>query len=201
MAQFVTHIQPTLIEASHHHIPHTPHHKDHHGKDHHGKDHHGKEKDHHGKERDHYGPSKSPHRGTPTHSLHEYHPGHPPLPYPCLPPTPEHHHHMHEPGSKRNSGHYESHGIPHPSELHYIDSHGVHRIYHAIDDEHDHGEKDKHHHHKKKDSRDEKMPIKEDGTRPTPPQFINITPVHLENKLHVSITFLYLKIYLNKGRL
>lgn len=104
---------------------------------------------------------------------------------------------MHETGFKRNSGHYESHGIPHPSELHYMDSHGVHRIYHAIDDEHDHGEKDKHHHHhKKKDSRDEKLPEKDECARPTPPQFINITPVHLENKLHVSYTYLHIISYI-----
>lgn len=40
MAQFVTHIQPTLIEASHHHIPHPHHHKEHHEKhDKHHKEH------------------------------------------------------------------------------------------------------------------------------------------------------------------
>lgn len=192
MAQFVTHIQPTLIEASHHHIPHAPHHKDHHCKehhlkDHHGKDHHGKEKEQHGKDKDHHLPSKSPHKGTPTHSLHEYHPGHSPLPYPCLPPTPEYHH-MHESSSKRNSGHYESHGIPHPSELHYIDSQGVHRTYHTIEDEYDLEDRDKQH-HRKKETNEEKMIAKEEGGRPTPPQYINIQPMHLENKLHVSKIF------------
>lgn len=34
MAQFITHIQPTLVEASHHHVPHPHphHHKEHHEK-------------------------------------------------------------------------------------------------------------------------------------------------------------------------
>lgn len=29
MAQFITHIQPTLVEASHHHVPQHYHHKEH----------------------------------------------------------------------------------------------------------------------------------------------------------------------------
>ncbi|VEN35053.1 unnamed protein product, partial [Callosobruchus maculatus] len=187
MAQFVTHIQPTLIESSQHHTPHH-HHKDHHGKEHYSKDHHGKDhhgKDHHGKEH-HHGTSKS-HKGD--HHSHEHHPG--PRDFPFLPPTPaEHHRHeqdYHHDYKRDSSGHYvDSHGVPHAFEMHFIDSQGIRRDYHGDAIEKGHHEMEKSDKEKSK-RKDQKSPFKEElGGRPTPPQFIDVHPVHLENKLHVS---------------
>ncbi|KAJ8964250.1 hypothetical protein NQ314_005026 [Rhamnusium bicolor] len=190
MAQFVTHIQPTLMEASHHHIPHPHHHKDHH-KDHHGKEQYGS-KEHHGMI------VKSPHKVDHPHDIHykDLHIGHS-RDYPVLPHTPiEHHQDVegHRSDHKRDSGHYvDSHGVPHSFELHFIDSQGIYRDYHGHGIEADdyykdqHIEKEKHHKGRKED----KSPFKEDSTRPIPPQFIDLNPVHVENK-HVSKLFLFL---------
>ncbi|XP_057661824.1 uncharacterized protein LOC130897163 isoform X11 [Diorhabda carinulata] len=199
MAQFVTHIQPTLVESSHHHVPHVHHHKEHHKEHHKDHHHHGKEhgKDH-GKDKEHH-LSKSPHKSE--HHSHEYYLSSHHREFPVLPQVPgdhhheDHHHHINggnkrdseyyehsnsSGSSKRDSGHYlDSHGISHEFELHFIDSQGIHRDFHGhgIDEDHHIMEKDKHH------KRSDKSPYREEGSRPTPPQFINIQPVHLENKL------------------
>lgn len=84
MAQFVTHIQPTLIEASHHHPPHhykeVHHLKDsHHSKDffhhkeHHAKDAHHSKDTHHSKDAHH---SKEGHHSKEAHHLKEQHAKH-----------------------------------------------------------------------------------------------------------------------------
>ncbi|KAJ8982140.1 hypothetical protein NQ317_011286 [Molorchus minor] len=179
MAQFVTHIQPTLMESSHHHNPaqhhhhhlfkelHRDHHKEHHGKDHHSKEHLGKEQA--GKE--HY---KSPHKD----SHHIGHLGHS-REFPVMPHTPaEHHHEVETPqnDSKRSSRQYiDSHGVPHEFELSFLDSQGIHRDFqgHGINDE-----------EFRKDvqmEKEETSPFRE-STRPTPPQSIDIRPIHMENK-------------------
>ncbi|CAG9761579.1 unnamed protein product [Ceutorhynchus assimilis] len=185
MAQFVTHIQPTLVEASHHHIPHPHlhHHKEHQDyyKDHHEKhEKHHKEgaegsKDHHGKEK----------HGTKV-QLSKI--GHSPQHYPVLPATPSHHHHDehvdHE--HKRDSGQYlDSHGIPHTYQLHFIDSQGIHRDFHGhVED--NYVEKEEVFVRKavpEDRSPYEKSPIR-DEKRPVPPQFIHLHTVHgtTENK-------------------
>ncbi|KAJ8951621.1 hypothetical protein NQ318_012291 [Aromia moschata] len=145
MAQFVTHIQPTLVESSHHHIPHPHHHKDHH------RDHHSKE---HGSKEHHHAITKSPHRGD--HRELPYKDGHlgHSKDFPVLPHTPLEHHHEEETsydGRKRDSGQYlDSHGMPHTFELHFVDSQGIHRDYHGhgIDDDYrkeHHGDQEKRH--------------------------------------------------------
>uniref|UniRef100_A0AAR5P4H9 Death domain-containing protein n=1 Tax=Dendroctonus ponderosae TaxID=77166 RepID=A0AAR5P4H9_DENPD len=145
MAQFVTHIQPTLIEASHHHIPHPHHHKEHHEKhDKHHKEHEKqhKEYDKHHKELEKYKEVIEHQQCSKDHSLKEklsskiYLPvvGHSTQHYPILPATPSHHHfdeHA-EQEHKRDSGQYlDSHGIPHTYQLHFIDSQGIHRDFHG----------------------------------------------------------------------
>ncbi|XP_074034962.1 uncharacterized protein isoform X11 [Leptinotarsa decemlineata] len=172
MAQFVTHIQPTLMESSHHHIPHTHHHKDHHKDHHHGKDSHGKEKEH-------LVPTKSPHKMDHPPPDHHIMTGHhrefPVLPY--SPKDHDHHeadHHHIEGGGKRDSGQYvDSHGVPHTFDMHFIDSQGIYRDYHG------HGVDDDSHGDKRKTT-----PFREGFVRPTPPQSIDIQPVHFENKLY-----------------
>lgn len=184
MAQFVTHIQPTLVEASHHHLPHSHHHKEHH-KEHHPKEHHPKDH-HHAKE---YGMMiKSPHKMERSHDIHykDLHMGHS-REYPVLPHSPMEHHHdedSYHGEQKRDSAHYvDSHGVVHPFEIHFMDSQGIYRDYqgHGIDVDDYHKdystEKDKHHKGKSVD----RSPL--EGARPIPPKFIDIQPVHGENKL------------------
>ncbi|XP_017786044.1 PREDICTED: histidine-rich glycoprotein-like, partial [Nicrophorus vespilloides] len=161
MAQFVTHIQPTLVESSHHHAPGHPSHLGHPPAHHHHKDHHGK--DHHHKE--HSEPAHS--REFPVlpaqHSLHMV----------------DHHEqgsqkHDTQNGNKRQSqdkerGHYlDSHGVSHEYQMRFIDSQGIHRDQHghAIDDD--------------KYQRKEELARRE---KPTPPRYIDIQPVYPENKL------------------
>ncbi|KAJ8919665.1 hypothetical protein NQ315_006193 [Exocentrus adspersus] len=186
MAQFVTHIQPTLVESSHHHPPHGHHHKDHH----HAKDHHHY---HHQSDKTHF-VIKSPNRLERPHELHykeshsevhhhkETHLSHS-RDYPVLPhtPTPAEHHHqdveVYHGEHKRNSGHYtDSHGVLHPYDIHFVDSQGIYRDYqgHGVNEED--GEKER----RRKSKSLEKSPM--EGGRPTPPQFIDIQPVHGENK-------------------
>ncbi|XP_065160957.1 ankyrin-2-like isoform X4 [Atheta coriaria] len=176
MAQFVTHIQPTLVEASHHHTPGHSH--GHHKELHHPpKEHHSKgDKDH----RDH---GDGHHHGGGGHGRD----------FPVLPSHhslhfTEHHdagkhdsqhahngHGTHSGGShsthKRHSqdkgrGHYlDSHGISHEYQMHFIDAQGIHR------DQHGHGIIEP--------SFEETIPSK---SKPQPPKYIDIQPVYTENK-------------------
>lgn len=197
MAQFVTHIQPTLVEASHHHLPHHyKEHKDHekHHKDFHLKEHHSKD---HSDEKKHGKPSKQDH-----HHRHEskaesvmkdtqMHQGNP-REFPVLPHThPEvlHHHehnHDHSKDRKRDSGSYtDSHGNQHTFQLHFVDSQGIHRDCHghAIDENHPKDNIDREKHKEKRASVEDKSPLRSMGERPTPPKFIDLHSVHSENKI------------------
>lgn len=188
MAQFVTHIQPTLVEASHHHIPHSyhhkEHHKDHHGKEHHAKEHHGKDHHHareHGSEKGHM-VIKSPHKMERSHDIHykDLHMGHS-REYPVLPHSPMDHHHD---GDACHGEHKrDSHGVLlYSCDIHFMDSQGIYRDYqgHGIemDDHHKDHSTEKEKQHKSRSA--EKSPL--DGGRPTPPKFIDIQPIHGENK-------------------
>ncbi|XP_045463233.1 uncharacterized protein LOC123672919 isoform X7 [Harmonia axyridis] len=199
MAQFVTHIQPTLVEASHHHLPHhykehkehkdhDKHHKDYHSKDHHSKDHqdekkHGKstKSDHHHR---HESNAESLMKDTQVHQGH-------PREFPVLPHThPEGHHHdhshEHQKERKRDSGSYvDSHGNQHTFQLHFVDSQGIHRDYHghAIDDNHPKDYSDREKHKEKRASVEDKSPLRSISERPTPPKFIDLHSVHSENKI------------------
>lgn len=172
MAQFVTHIQPTLVEASHHHVPH--HHKDVQHKDHHPKEHHSKE--HHAKESHH---SKSDHHKEHSsyHHHHREHTEHYAKAYiRDFPVLPFVHHESTEsakahPDSKDGGVYVDSHGLPHAYQMHFIDSQGIYRDYHGhgVDDE-----------EKRKDVHD-KSPGG-DVIRPTPPKHIELKPFYPENK-------------------
>ncbi|XP_050292765.1 ankyrin-3-like isoform X2 [Anthonomus grandis grandis] len=207
MAQFVTHIQPTLVEAAHHHVPH-PHHFHHHEK-HDKHDKHEKHDKHHkdgGGELQTSKEHKEKH-GTKIHLPKLGHAGHSPQHYPVLPHTPTHHHHHEQHGSeqeKRDSGQYlDSHGIPHTYQLHFIDSQGIHRDYHGYVEEHmekDFQQEKEYYQERQWDKRELHMEMEEvvarkavpedrspfekspsrDDKRPTPPQFINLKGV--ENK-------------------
>lgn len=169
MAQFVTHIQPTLMEASHHHAPH--HHKEH--KDQKPKDHHKDTISHH---KMHQEDLESHLKDVQKHQGH-------PREFPVLPK--EHHSTHHEEFSKLHPkpsdlGHYskghhngqlkesrshsedsglyiDSHGIPHPYQLHFIDAQGIYRDSegHALEVEYSrdvhHKGKEKNGHHKEKE--------------------------------------------------
>lgn len=151
MAQFVTHIQPTLMEASHHHGPH--HHKDLHKESQKLKEYHKDTLSHHKMHHDDLeGHLKDAQR----------HQGHP-RDFPVLPK--DHHGPHHDEYTKGypktdlghySKGHYngqlkesrshsedsglyiDSHGIPHSYQLHFIDAQGIYRDAegHAIDLEH-----------------------------------------------------------------
>ncbi|XP_018575514.1 histidine-rich glycoprotein-like [Anoplophora glabripennis] len=195
MAQFVTHIQPTLVEASHHHLPHSHHHKEHHKdhylKEHHGKEHHAKDHHHakeHGSEK--HMAIKSPHKmADRPREIHykDLHMGHS-REYPVLPHSPvEQHHHDGEAyhgEQRRDSAHYfDSHGLVHPYDIHFMDSQGIYRDYQGhgieVDDIHKDYSTEKEKHHKARSV--DKSPL--DGVKPIPPKFIDIQPVHGENKL------------------
>lgn len=110
MAQFVTHIQPTLVEASHHHVPHHHHPKEPKEKEHHARaEHHAKEHQHHAKEHHHKG------------SHH----------FPVLPTVHrESHHDLAREAkerevlsaSKEGGSYMDSHGLQHAYQLKFIDS-------------------------------------------------------------------------------
>lgn len=178
MAQFVTHIQPTLMEASQHHSP-MHHHKDSY-KDHHPKDYHhmdaGRHKEH--KELESHYKDVQLHQGHPRefpvlpgqHSFHLY----------------DHHHHHHHDGKSHHGHDYkekfqekgqyaDSFGSSHENQLHFIDSHAYHRDYHghSVDDGYEKG----------KDHRTGK-------TKPVPPKHIELNPVYAENK-QVSLVCLF----------
>lgn len=168
MAQFVTHIQPTLMEASHHHVPH--HHKELH-KDHHPKEH---PKEHsHGKSEHHH----KEHKETATfhskeHSDHhhsKYHRGF--RDFPILPYLTHHDSvKVQEKETKEGGSYQDSHGLLHQYQMHFIDSQGICRDYHGhgIDGE---------------DFRVDKSPcVIEDASRPVPPNYIELQPVYGENK-------------------
>ncbi|XP_044749026.1 ankyrin-3-like isoform X4 [Coccinella septempunctata] len=186
MAQFVTHIQPTLVEASHHHLPHhykehkdhDKHHKDYHAKDHSDDKKHGKTKqDHHHR---HESNAEAIMKDTQMHQGH-------PRDFPVLPHGhPDVHHHEHNPDHqkerKRDSGSYvDSHGNQHTFQLHFVDSQGIHRDYHghAIDE----NPTDERKHKEKRASVEDKSPLRSTSERPTPPKFIDLHSVHSENKI------------------
>lgn len=175
MAQFVTHIQPTLVEASHHHPPH--YHKDTHFKEHHHPPPHIKEIDIHHKDSHHKDHQHHPHQS----QSREF----PVLPHPHIEhSTTSTTNENEQYKSKRDSGQYlDSHGVSHTFQLHFIDSQGIHRDYHG----HAMDEKEK---QKRKDHLEEKSPNRliQDLTKPTPPQFISLSKGHGDNK-NVSIIF------------
>ncbi|KAK9878029.1 hypothetical protein WA026_020657 [Henosepilachna vigintioctopunctata] len=201
MAQFVTHIQPTLVEASHHHLPHhhkehkdhEKHHRDHkdhekHYKDHHHKDHHDEKK--HGKstkQEFHHRHESSVESLMKDSQMHQGHPREfPVLPHPYQESHHHEHTHEHQKEKKRDSGSYvDSHGNQHTFQLHFVDSQGIRRDYHghAIDDTHlkEHLEKEKHF-KEKSVPMEEKSPLKSMAERPVPPNFIDLHPLHAENK-------------------
>ncbi|KAF2897878.1 hypothetical protein ILUMI_08297 [Ignelater luminosus] len=168
MAQFVTHIQPTLMEASHHHAPH--HHKEH--KDPKPKEHHKETISHHKmyqEDLESHLKDVQKHQGHPRefpvlpkehHSTHYDE-------FPKLHPKPsDHGHHSkghHNGQLKESRSHSEdsglyidSHGIPHPYQLHFIDAQGIYRDSegHALEGEYRDGHhkgKEKNGHYKEKE--------------------------------------------------
>lgn len=183
MAQFVTHIQPTLVEASHHHPPHyhkETHIKEHHHPHPHPPPSHVKEVDSHHKDGHHKDGHHKDHQ-------HHPHPSHsrefPVLPHPHIEhSTTSTTNENEQYKNKRDSGQYlDSHGVSHTFQLHFIDSQGIHRDYHG----HAMDEKEK---QKKKDHLEDKSPNRpvQDPTKPTPPQFISLSKGHGDNK-NVSI--------------
>lgn len=239
MAQFVTHIQPTLVEASHHHPPHY-YHKDHHRdchikdclhrehfehkdghhkdalhkectvkechrkechkdghhrdayhkectvKDCHSKECHKEKKDtHHDKEKkgSHHDKEKKDHHDK--QSIKS-----PPLSDDSL---KDHH----SQSRKSSQGHFykDSHGIRHEYDMHFVDEQGIYRESevrcHLKDNQkEEYNEYDL----KSPRSRSEHEVIK-----PTPPQYIDIHPVHSENKT-VRIIILLSNIQLISSR-
>ncbi|KAF5279399.1 hypothetical protein FQA39_LY05509 [Lamprigera yunnana] len=198
MAQFVTHIQPTLMEASHHHALHyhkdghkdlskgkghlTSFHKPHHEdvESHHLKD----AQKHQGHPRDFPALSKDHHEDHAKAQSKQEHGHH----------SKSHHSELKEARSQsEDSGLYvDSHGIPHSYQLHFIDAQGIHR------DAEGHGleandSKTGHKEHRKtsadihpKDFDNKSQQThhreKETTTRPTPPQHISLHSIHMENK-------------------
>lgn len=206
MAQFVTHIQPTLMEASHHHPPHYyQHHKDHHKECHikdclhtdcrhkphehhkegHHKDAHHKEctvKDCHSKEchKEHHKDTshkecskeyqKDKKNGEKKSSeMKSSEMKSPPLSDDSLKEYNQ---------SRKGSHSYkDSHGIKHEYELHFVDQQGIYReseVPSHFEDNKD--EKSYESHPQSLHSRSEHE------IKPIPPQFIDIQPVHSENK-------------------
>lgn len=188
MAQFVTHIQPTLVESSHHHIPgfygHGRHPKEGgHQKESHEKDH----KDgHHEKghgEKAHYKDShhrdchqKDCHQkdchirnekekrsggGKDSHQEKEQ----PKLPKESPPRLSKE--------SLKESEHYykDSHGQKHLYDIHFVDSQGICRE----SEVRRHGETDV-------NGKSVHSKSEHEISKPVPPQFIDIHPVHSENK-------------------
>lgn len=196
MAQFVTHIQPTLIEASHHHAPMHHHKEVHYPKELHHKEH-KDHKDH--KYHDESGRSHKDHKDLESHykdlQMHQGHPRdfpvlphHQPLTYKDFAESHAHYEEGKSDGHKRNSGHYvDSHGVSHEFQLHFIDSQGIYRDYHghAIEIEGHHHKEHDHFGEKYNRERLEKQKAHEEKhkEKPIPPQFIDLhgTP-QLENK-------------------
>ncbi|KAK4872840.1 hypothetical protein RN001_014869 [Aquatica leii] len=190
MAQFVTHIQPTLMEASHHHGPH--YYKECHKDLSKGKMHHKEPIGHH---KTHHDDLESHIKDVQKHQGHprdfpvlpkEHHPSHHEDPGKAY-AKQEHGHHSksHHNGLKESrsqsedSGLYiDSHGIPHSYQLHFIDGQGIHRDAegHALDEYGrtsaeillDNKSQQSHHHGEK-----------EVAARP---QHIDLHGVHMENK-------------------
>ncbi|KAF7272193.1 hypothetical protein GWI33_015005 [Rhynchophorus ferrugineus] len=198
MAQFVTHIQPTLIEASHHHIPHPHHHKEHHEKYHkESGDHQQGSKDHHAKEK-HGSKAHTPKmRDAHGHSSSQS--------FPVLPPTPGHPHHDDRGEHRPDSGLYlDSHGFPHTYQLHFIDSQGIHRDFHghveeSLEKEPSDHEHDKEYQHEtdsvfEKAVHEDRSPFEKslsrEERRPTPPQFINLPSVHAVENKHQTVSII-----------
>lgn len=183
MAQFVTHIQPTLVESSHHHIPgfytHGRHPKEGgHQKESHEKDH---EKSH--GEKAHYKDShhrdchqKDCHQkdchirnekekrsggGKDSHQEKEQ----PKLPKESPPRLSKE--------SLKESEHYykDSHGQKHLYDIHFVDSQGICRE----SEVRRHGETDV-------NGKSVHSKSEYEISKPVPPQFIDIHPVHSENK-------------------
>lgn len=196
MAQFVTHIQPTLVEASHHHPPHYYHHHhkdchqkdckhhDHHKEEHQHKDGHHKEctiKDCHSKDcqKDHH--KDAYHKECTVKDCHLKECGHhkkdhhdkeslksPPLSDGSYPQS-----------RKGSQGHFyiDSHGVKHEYDIHFVDEQGIYRQ----SEVRSHPENDEN----QKESEIKSLHSKSEHEiiKPTPPQFIDIQPVHVENKL------------------
>lgn len=177
MAQFVTHIQPTLMEASHHHSP-MHYHKDIH-KDHHLKDHHHMELSKHKEHKEHKD-LESHYKDMQAHQGH-------PRDFPVLPSQHPHEHHHHHHGSSDHrhaqsehvpsteKGQYmDAYGKQHEYQMHFIDSQGIYRDYqgHGVDE-------------MSKD--DERSAPK---TKAVPPQYIDLQPLYNENKVVSDLIFL-----------
>lgn len=161
MAQFVTHIQPTLVEASHHHVPH--HHKDHHPKEHSKEHSHGKSEHHHKESATYHSKEHPDHHHAKHHSRARD--------FPILPSLAHHDSVKVQEKETREGGFYQdSHGLLHEYQMRFIDSQGICRDYHGhgIDGE---------------DFRIDKSPcVIEDASRPVPPSYIELQPVYPENK-------------------
>lgn len=185
MAQFVTHIQPTLMEASHHHVPHPHHHKEaskeHTSKDHRPKEHH-HPKEHttkdHGKDHHHHKDSLD--------LFHVKALRHSSPPFPVLPHG--HHDSHHDLNARmvelqvdqKESGLYlDSHGLPHSYHMKFIDSQGIYRDYHGhgID-----GVEYRNEELLEKERKNQEMKIAVEEAKAVPPKYIELNPVHTENK-------------------
>lgn len=214
MAQFVTHIQPTLVEASHHHPPHY-YHKDHHKECHlkdcyqgtchhhieHHKDIHHKEcsvKDCHRKECHKDGHRKDGHHKecTVKDCHHKECHGHhkekkdkngphdkestksPPLSDESL---KDHH----SQSRKSSQGHFykDSHGFKHEYDIRFVDERGICRdseVRTHYNDNQQEEQRIKEEHDLKIHS--SRSRSEHEVSKPTPPQYIDIQPVHTENK-------------------
>lgn len=212
MAQFVTHIQPTLVEASHHHPPHYyQHHKDHHGhhKEGHHKDAFHKDctvKDCHLKECGH----KDPHHKDGHHKEHhkdshkecnvkdcrskDCHPHKkdkdkdvhhekqriksPPLSEESLKD-----YHSARKGSYEKHFYKDSHGFKHEYDIHFVDEQGIYR---EAEVRCHYGENQKEEQRLKEgygSLHQIQSKSEQEFNKPIPPQFIDIQPVHTENKV------------------
>lgn len=211
MAQFVTHIQPTLMEAQHHHPPHYyhHHHKECHSKDCHNKDCKHKDHDHHKdvihKECTTKGcQSKDCHKEHHRDSYHkecnvkdcrqkECHKknGHhdkeslksPPLSEDSLKDS-------YAQIRKGSQGHFyiDSHGNKHEYDIHFVDQQGIFRESEVRS--HD-SKKLKEEYQKENEARSLLSKSEHEIMKPIPPQFIDIQPAHVENKLVSTLSFSY----------
>lgn len=190
MAQFVTHIQPTLMESLQHHPPHYYHH--HHHKEEHHKEGHHKEcttKDCHSKDchKDHH---KDAHHKECTvkdchqkecHKKNGHHDKDSLKSMKSPPFSDESLKDSYSQSRKGSTGHFytDSHGFKHEYDARFVDQQGICRS--AEVRSHD-ASKIKDDQDRENEARSLQSKSDVEITKPVPPQFIDIQPVHGENK-------------------
>lgn len=215
MAQFVS-ITPTLMEAQHHHPPHYYHHPHHHKEchmkdcknkdhDHHHKDHkedykehkdvhhkeskEQKEKEQKNKDKDSKCHVKDCHTKDCEHSKRNSHHDKESLKSPPLSEDSFISHASSHQSRKGSQGHFyiDSHGFKHEYTTHFVDQQGICRESEVKS----HKNTSKEEHQRENENRSLHSKSEHEIVKPVPPQFIDIQPMHVENKVVSTFSFLF----------